>query len=91
MVFVSMIRVRFPQAARASAWEFLMFNIAGDIGSHVMSFPEGPQKMEQLDDSHDTVDPAPTDGVFGAVRRHLRTWADRYVEMRVEARTNPRE
>jgi hypothetical protein len=56
-----------------------------------MSFPEGPLTGEEVDDSHETVDPAPTDGIFGALRRHVRTWARRYVEMRVEARTGRRD
>jgi len=55
-----------------------------------MSFPEGPIEGEQLADSRDAVDPAPTDGVFAPLRRHLLTWAGRYVEMRVEARTGGR-
>jgi hypothetical protein len=55
-----------------------------------MSFPEGPLGGEQVEDSREAVDPAPTDGVLGAVRRHVATWADRYVEMRVEARTGRR-
>lgn len=67
-----------------------MFIVPGGIGWHVMSFPEGPPKGERVDDSHETVDSAPTDGVFGALRRHVRTWADRYVEMRVEARAGRR-
>ena len=56
-----------------------------------MSFPEGPIEGEQVADSQDAVDPAPTDGVFAPLRRHLTTWADRYVEMRVDARTGRRE
>jgi len=52
-----------------------------------MSFPEGPIEGEQGEDSRETVDPAPTDGLLGAFRRHVETWAARYVEMRVEART----
>ncbi|MBV0924092.1 hypothetical protein KTS45_07725 [Halomicroarcula limicola] len=59
-----------------------------------MSFPEGPIETEQ-DDSHDAVDPAPTDGfvagVARAVRKHVATWPGRYVEMRVEARSPRRK
>jgi hypothetical protein len=56
-----------------------------------MSFPEGPLKREQADDGREAVEQAPTDGVFGALRRHIRTWGRRYVEMRVEAVTGRRE
>ncbi|WP_254273323.1 hypothetical protein [Haloarcula marina] len=61
-----------------------------------MSFPEGPLESEQsIDDSHDAVDPAPTDGLIATVRRafrtHRETWAARYVEMRVGARTGRRD
>lgn len=59
-----------------------------------MSFPEGPRKpgeQSALEDEGDGIDRAPTDGLISAVResvrRHVRTWAGRYVEMRVEART----
>ncbi|ELZ12357.1 hypothetical protein HTG_03455 [Natrinema mahii] len=62
-----------------------------------MSFPEGPRKpgeQSALEDDADHVDHAPTDGLISTVResirRHVRTWADRYVEMRVEARTDGR-
>jgi hypothetical protein len=55
-----------------------------------MSFPEGPLKGEQEDDGRETSEQAPTDGVFGALRRHMRTWGRRYVEMRVEALTGRR-
>ncbi|MBX0322285.1 hypothetical protein EGH21_04465 [Halomicroarcula sp. F13] len=60
-----------------------------------MSFPEGPMEAEQsYDDSHDAVDRAPTDGLIAtvtrAIRTHVETWSDRYVEMRVEARTGRR-
>lgn len=60
-----------------------------------MSFPEGPMEAEQSrDDSHDEVDPTPTDGLIAtvtrAIRAHVETWADRYVEMRVESRTGRR-
>lgn len=56
-----------------------------------MSFPEGPLTGEQGEDNRETVESAPTDGVFGALRRHARTWAQRYVEMRVDARTGRRD
>ena len=56
-----------------------------------MSFPEGPPTGEQVNDSRETVDSAPTDGIFGALRRHARTWAQRYVEMRVDARAGRRD
>ena len=53
-----------------------------------MSYPEGPMEAEQsYDDSRDAVDPAPTDGLLASLRRHFENWAQRYVEMRVEART----
>ena len=68
-----------------------MFIITGSVAVVVMSFPEGPIEGEQVADSQDAVDPAPTDGVFAPLRRHLTTWADRYVEMRVDARTRRRE
>jgi len=67
---------------------FLMFIIAGVVELVVMSYPEGPREAEQsYDDSGDAVDPAPTDGPLASLRRHLESWAQRYVEMRVEART----
>ncbi|MFD1646604.1 hypothetical protein [Haloarchaeobius litoreus] len=63
-----------------------------------MSFPEGqpePSERTPVDDSGDAVDPAPKDGPFSTlldpIRRHFDTWAGRYVEMRVEARTGRRE
>jgi hypothetical protein len=56
-----------------------------------MSFPEGPLNGEQVDDGRETVEQAPTDGIFGALRHHARTWGRRYVEMRVEALTGRRE
>lgn len=56
-----------------------------------MSFPEGPLKSEKVDDSRETVEQAPTDGIFGALRQHVRTWGRRYVEMRVEALTRRRK
>ncbi|PCR91156.1 hypothetical protein [Natrinema ejinorense] len=63
-----------------------------------MSFPEGPHnpgEQPAVDDSGDATDRAPTDGLVATVleslRLHSRTWADRYVEMRVSARTDRRE
>jgi hypothetical protein len=61
----------------------------------VMSFPEGPIEGAQAhDETQESVDSAPTDGVVAAVRRSLRTyvetWAERYVEMRVDARSGRR-
>jgi hypothetical protein len=60
----------------------------------VMSFPEGPIEAEQSHDETDACDPAPTDGLLAKLtrplRRHLDTWARRYVEMRVDARTGRR-
>jgi len=56
-----------------------------------MSFPEGPRSRERGDDGRETVEQAPTGGVFGALRRHVRTWGRRYVEMRVEALTGRQE
>ncbi|MDS0280664.1 hypothetical protein [Haloarcula onubensis] len=59
-----------------------------------MSFPEGPVEAEQSHDETDAVDPAPTDGIVATLtdtlRRHADTWARRYVEMRVDARTGRR-
>ncbi|WP_254765091.1 hypothetical protein [Natrinema marinum] len=62
-----------------------------------MSFPEGPRKpgeQSAVDDS-DAIDHAPTDGLIAAAREsfrtHALTWARRYVEMRVDARTARRE
>jgi hypothetical protein len=73
------------------AREYLMFIIPGTVMIVVMSFPEGPIEDEQLEDSHDAIDPAPTDGFLASLRRHLSTWAGRYVEMRVDARTGRRD
>jgi len=63
-----------------------------------MSFPEGPRKpgeQSAIDDGADAVDHAPTDGLIAtareALRTHSRTWAGRYVEMRVDARLDSRE
>ncbi|MDF9744197.1 hypothetical protein [Natrinema salsiterrestre] len=63
-----------------------------------MSFPEGsrkPGEQSAVEDSGDAVDRAPTDGLVATVleplRTHVRTWADRYVEMRVDARTGSRD
>jgi hypothetical protein len=64
----------------------------------MMSFPEGPRKpgeQSAIEDEGNGVDHAPTDGLIAtvreAVRTHVRTWTDRYVEMRIEARTGRRE
>ncbi|WP_408957349.1 hypothetical protein [Natrinema sp. 74] len=62
-----------------------------------MSFPEGPRKPgeQSATDDSDAVDHSPTDGLIAAVlealRTHVRTWARRYVEMRVDARTAHQE
>ena len=63
-----------------------------------MGLPEGPRKpgeQSAVDDDGNTADHAPTDGlvatVLGSVRIHCETWPDRYVEMRVDARTDRRE
>ena len=63
-----------------------------------MSFPEGPRnpgEQSAIDDGADAVDHAPTDGpiatVREALRTHRRTWAARYVKMRVDARLENRE
>jgi len=64
------------------------------VGVTVMSYPEGPAAGEQSYDETEAVDPAPTDGAFASVLRsiriHIDTWAQRYVEMRVDARTGRR-
>ncbi|MDS0260771.1 hypothetical protein NDI56_15290 [Haloarcula sp. S1CR25-12] len=55
-----------------------------------MSFPEGPIEAEQSHEETAAVDSAPTDGFLTPLRRHMSTWARRYVEMRVDARTGRR-
>jgi hypothetical protein len=59
-----------------------------------MSFPEGPTAGENTSpDERSTADT--TGGVFGRVLRalhaHVATWAGRYVDMRVAARTDSRK
>jgi len=46
-------------------------------------------------DRGSSVDAAPTDGLvsraLAGLRTHVRTWPRRYVEMRVDARSGPRD
>ena len=86
-----------PTDSHCARW-FTMFITYTVVVVDVMSYKEGLiERSEQSaygDDRGDSTEslaiPDDRSGLRGRLRRHLDTWARRYVDMRIEARTGRR-